>query len=168
MSVAFDLPTAMRATAAPALMTACVEPFMAGVEELKPLLPGHWRELGIYQDRMPLDPIWADYRRLEEAGVLLYVALRKAGALIGYFIGVIKPGLHYGSTLTCQMDIAYVLPKHRGGGGAVLFDATKRELVRRGVKMWWVGSKDHHPIEGFYEALGFECQETHFAMWLGD
>jgi GNAT superfamily N-acetyltransferase len=150
------------------MFTAVVEPFMSQVEELRPLLPLHWEELGIYKDRMPLDPEWEVYEAFEDSGALLYVPLRCAGALVGYFIGIITPGLHYRQTLTCKMDIAFVLPEHRGGGGRVLFDAVKAELRRRGVALWWVGSKDHHPIEGFYEALGFERQETYFAMWLGD
>lgn len=149
------------------MITAAPEPFMAQVEELKPLLPKHWEELGIYRDRMPLDPQWPTYQAAEDAGQLLYVPLRSAGALVGYFIGIIAPGLHYQTTLTCKMDIAFVLPEFRGSAGTALFDAVKAELKRRGVKLWWVGSKDHHPIEGFYEALGFERQETYFAMWLG-
>ncbi len=150
------------------MITAAPEPFMSQVEELKVLLPEHWEELGIYKSVMPLDPRWPLYDEFEKAGSLLYVPLRKGGELIGYFIGVIAPGLHYQSTLTCKMDIAYVRPEHRGSAGRVLFEAVKAELKRRGVKLWWAGSKDHHPIEGFYEALGFERQETYFAMWLGD
>lgn len=150
------------------MFTAVAEPFMSQVEELKPLLPDHWRELGIYQDRMPLDPSWSVYDALEKAGQLLYVPLRKAGELVGYFIGIVTPGLHYKTTPTCKMDIAYVRPEHRGGGGSVLFLSVKSELLRRGVKIWYVGSKDHHPIEGFYRAMGFEQIETHFALWLGE
>ncbi len=149
------------------MITACPEPFMAQVEELKPLLPLHWEELAIFKDRMPLDPQWNVYATLEAAGQLLYVPLRNTGSLIGYFIGVITPGLHYRQTLTCKMDICFIVREHRGRAGTLLFDAVKAELLRRGVKLWWVGSKDHHPIEGFYEAFGFERQETYFTMWLG-
>jgi GNAT superfamily N-acetyltransferase len=151
------------------MISAVPEPFISQVEELKPLLPDHWIELGIYKSQMPLDPEWGTYRAMEDMGQLLYVPLRNDGALIGYFIGTITPGLHYKTTLTCKMDICRVLPEFRGGNaGRVLFDAVKAELKRRGVKLWWVGSKDHHPIEGFYRSLGFEQQETHFTLWLGD
>lgn len=151
------------------MITAQPEPFMAQVEELKPLLPLHWEELGIFKDKMPLDPSWETYRAAESNGQLLYVALREHGALIGYFVGMVAPGLHYRQTLTCKMDVAFVRPEHRkGGAGNILFDAVKAELKRRGVRLWWVGSKDHHPIEGFYRAFGFEQQETYFTMWLED
>jgi GNAT superfamily N-acetyltransferase len=77
--------------------------------------------------------------------------------------------MHYRTTLTCTMDILYVHPDHRGLGAAtVLFEALKLELKRRGVKVWWVGSKNHKPIEGFFRLFGFEQQEAYFAMWLGD
>jgi GNAT superfamily N-acetyltransferase len=150
------------------MITASVEPFMSQVEELKPLLPLHWEELGIYKDRMPLDPIWSSYQSFEDSGALLYVALRRQGVLIGYFIGIVSPALHYGTTLQCKMDIAFVLPEYRGHAGTILFDAVERELKRRGVKLWWVGSKDHHPIEGFYRHMGFTQQETYFTKWIGE
>lgn len=150
------------------MITAQVEAFSAVIEEAKPLLVEHWKELGIYKDAMPLVPMWGEYARLEAAGAVLVTTLRHAGALVGYFCGIITPGLHYGETLTCKMDICYVRPDlRRGGAGHQIFSAVKAELVRRGVKLWWVGSKDHHPIEGFYAAFGFERQETYFSMWLG-
>jgi GNAT superfamily N-acetyltransferase len=151
------------------MISAVAEPFMSQVEELKPLLPAHWEELGIYKADMPLDPNWEIYRAIEEMGQLIYVPLRNDGDLIGYFIGTITPGLHYKTTLTCKMDILLVLPEYRHGkAGTILFGAVKAELNRRGVKLWWVGSKSHHPIEGFYESLDFTLQETHWTLWLGD
>lgn len=149
------------------MITAQVESLTERLEDLKPFFPAHWAELGIYRDRMALDPQYAEYLRLDAAGVALLVTLRKDGVLVGYFVGFITPGLHYGSTLQCKMDICYIDPEHRGGGGQVLFAAVKAELIRRGVKLWWSGSKAHHPIERFLEAFGFERQETHFAMWIG-
>ena len=149
------------------LITAQLESFREGLEELKPLLPDHWRELGLYQDRMPLDPDFDQYFAREDAGQLVYCTLRVNGTLQGYFIGVVVPGLHYQTTLTCHMDICLIRPAFRGiKAGRVLFDAVEAELRRRGVKMWWVGSKNHKPIVGFFEALGFIPEEVHLARWL--
>ena len=150
------------------MITAHVESLTQRLDDLKPFFPAHWEELGIYRDRMPLAPQYGEYLRLDALGAALLVTLRKDGELVGYFVGFITQGFHYGETLQCKMDICYIQPQHRGGGGRVLFDAVRGELSRRGVKLWWVGSKDHHPIEGFYEAMGFTRQETHFTMWLGD
>lgn len=150
-----------------ALITAQIESFREGLEELKPLLPDHWRELGLYQDDMPLDPDYEKYFAHEEVGSLVYCTLRVGGTLEGYFIGFVTPGLHYQTTLTCMMDICLIRPAFRGmRAGRVLFDEVERELRRRGVKMWWVGSKNHKPIVGFFEALGFTPEEVHLARWL--
>ena len=150
------------------MMTASVEPLLDRLDELKPMLPLHWEELGIYKDKMPLDPDWESFRAIDAKGALLCIGLRADGRLVGSFVGSVGGGLHYRSTLTCKMDLCFVLPEFRGGGGTILFEATKAELKRRGVKLWWVGSKSHHPIEGFYEFMGFELQETYHTMWLGN
>ncbi len=150
-------------------ITAQVEKLTDRLEELKPFFPEHHRELGIYQDRMPLDPMYDVYKKHDEAGQALLVTLRKDGVMVGYFVGFITPGLHYQQTLTCKMDITYIHPEHRGdGSGIVLFNAVKAALRQRGVKLWWVGSKNHKPIEAFYRAFGFEHQEAYFTMWLED
>lgn len=151
------------------MITAQVEPFSDVIEEIKPMLPGHWRELALYQDRMPLDPQWGAYIEREAQGSLVVVTLREAGAVIGYFWGFIAPGMHYQSTLTCTMDIMYVHPDHRGKhAGNLLLNTIRAELKRRGVKMWWMGSKNHKPIEWLYEGFGLERAEAYFCAWLGD
>lgn len=151
------------------MITAQIESFHKTLPELAPLLPVHWEELGLYQDKMPLDPAYGVYFDRENRGELLFVTVREDGRLIGYWISVIAPGLHYKTTLTNTMDILYVAPEHRGNdAGFLLADLVKAESIRRGVRLWWVGSKNHKQIEWFFERLGFERQETYFSMWLGD
>lgn len=149
-------------------LTAQIEPLAERLEEMKPFFPLHWRELGLYQDRMPLAPRYEDYLMRDAAGGVTLATVRRDGAMVGYAVFFVAPGLHYGSTLTAHMDICYIAPEERGrGAGEMLFAAAERELKRRGVKMWWCGSKTHKPIEGFFRALGFIAEETHFAKWLG-
>lgn len=151
------------------MLTAIPESFEQRLAELKPLLPLHYRELALNQNKVPLDPNYDLYILRERAGEVMFIALREAGALVGYFIGFVAPGLHYRTCLTLTMDIMYVHPdKRKTGGGTVLMDAVKSEAERRGVQRAFVGEKVHAPIGGFLESQGFElCERTYTAWWGG-
>jgi GNAT superfamily N-acetyltransferase len=67
------------------------------------------------------------------------------------------------------MDIFYVHPEHRGnGGGFILFEFVEKELKRRGVDRWMVGSKLHKDASFLFERLGFERIEIYYSKMLGD
>jgi len=150
------------------MITTHVESFEENLEHLKPLLPIHYKELALNQDKVPLSPQYDKYIASEQNGGLLFVTLRKAGQLIGYFIGFIAPGLHYSTCLTCQMDIFYVLPEHRGSGtGFQLFKFVEQQLKQRGVQRMFVGSKLHKDASWLFEKLGYEPVETYYSTWLG-
>lgn len=151
------------------MITCQPEDWAERLEELKALFPVHWMEVALYKDRMPLDPQWREYDRLYRNGQLLLMTARADGRLVGYLILLLGGAMHYDSTLTAKMDAIWVAPDHRDGtAGRRLLTATRAELERRGVKLWWMGSKDHKPIGKLYEALGFEQQESYFAIWLGE
>lgn len=151
------------------MITAHVESFMERLTELQALLPMHWEELALNKDAVPLDPQYDIYAAREAKGELLFVTLREAGDLVGYFIGFIAPGLHYKTCLTCTMDIFYVRPdKRKGRAGSTLFKYVEAELRRRGVDRWFVGSKCHADASSLFEYLGFDRVEVFFSKWLGD
>jgi len=150
------------------MMTAQLETIRAGLEELKPLLPVHYEELALNKDKVPLDPQYDIYLAREDRGEVIYMTLREGGKLMGYFIGFIAPGLHYKTCLTCTMDIFYVHPDHRNGrGGLRLFRTLEKELKRRGVQRWFVGSKLHKDAGRLFEALGFAPIETYYSKMIG-
>lgn len=150
------------------MITAHVESFTERLAELQALLQLHYKELALDQDKVPLDPQYEVYAAREERGELLFVTLREAGELIGYFIGFIAPGLHYRTCLTCTMDIFYVHPDKRGGNaGAHLFKFVEQELKRRGVDRWFVGSKCHMDASWLFERLGFQRVEIFYSKWIG-
>lgn len=151
------------------MITAHIESFEENLEYLKPLLPIHYKELALNQDKVPLSPQFDKYVATEKQGGLIFVTLRSAGQMVGYFIGFIAPGLHYSTCLTCQMDIFYVLPEHRGSGaGFQLFKFVEQQLKRRGVQRMFVGSKMHKDASWLFEKLNYTPVETYYSAWLGD
>lgn len=151
------------------MITCHVESFTERLPELQTLLPEHYKELALNQEKVPLDPQYEVYIERERQGGLLFVTLRDAGELVGYFIGFIAPGLHYKTCLTCTMDIFYVRKDKRGGrAGIKLFKFVEEELKRRGVDRWFVGSKCHMDASWLFEHLEFQKVEVYYSKWLGD
>ena len=151
------------------MITCQVEPVALLLEEVKPLLPGHWDELALNKDKVPLDPQYDIYLARDARGEALAVTVREDGILVGYFVGFIAPGLHYRTCLTCTMDIFYVHPDHRGAGaGFYLFKAVEAECKRRGVRRMFVGSKLHKDASWLFEKLRYEEVERYYSHWLGD
>lgn len=150
------------------MITAQIESFEKTLAEFSPLFPVHYEELALNKDKVPLDPQYDIYIAREKMGELLFVTLREAGAPVGYFIGFISPALHYKTCLTCTMDIFYVHPEKRGsGGGQMLFSFVEKELKRRKVDRFFVGSKCHKDASWLFEKLGFEQVEIYYSKWLG-
>jgi GNAT superfamily N-acetyltransferase len=140
------------------------------LNEAKPLLPNHYDELSEHkQAGIPLDPQFDLYLARSAAGQVIYVTLRERGALIGYLVSFVAPGMHYRGCLTCTTDIFYVTPDLRGlHGGALLFDAWKKECSRRGVKLMQIGIKTRHAKYAgpLLEAAGFQATELMFWQFL--
>lgn len=150
-------------------VTFCVERLDDELANLKPHFPRHYAELALNQDKVPLDPQYSVYLEREARGEVLFVAARNAGAIVGYFIGFVAPGLHYQTCLTLQMDIFYVAPEYRGGNvGYQLFKFVEREAKQRGIARMFVGSKLHKDASWLFQKLGYVEVERFYSHWLGD
>lgn len=151
------------------MLTAASEPFAPFLEEVMPLLPEHYAELALDQDKVPLSPQYHIYLERDAAGQVFCIAMRDAGELVGYFVGFVNPGLHYSTCLTLHLDIFWIKPEHRGKhGGTILFDAVETEAKRRGVQRMFIGSKVHLPADWLFERRGYQKVETTYSCWLGD
>ncbi len=151
------------------MITCQLEPWRSFIEEAKPMLPEHWKELALNQDKVPLDPMYEIYNAKDAVGEVMVVTVREDGALCGYFIGFVAPGLHYRTCLTLQMDIFWIHPDHRGAGaGLELFRTVEGEARRRGVQRMFVGSKLHKDASWLFKRLGYEEVERYYATWLGE
>lgn len=151
------------------MITAHIESFEERLIELQTLLPEHYKELALNQDKVPLSPQYSQYITREREGALLFVTLRDAGTMVGYFIGFIAPGLHYSTCLTCTMDIFYVRQdKRKGSAGIRLFRFVEVALKHRGVQRWFMGSKIHADASALFKRIGAKPVETYYSKWLGD
>lgn len=146
------------------MLTAAPEPFAPFLEEVKPLLPLHYAELALNQDEVPLAPQYDEYLRRDALGMVLTIAMREAGELVGYYVGFVAPGLHYETCLTLHLDIFWLKPEHRGKrGGALLFKAVEAEAKRRGVQRMFSGSKVHMDASWLFEMLDYTEVERTFS-----
>lgn len=133
-------------------MTAAVfaiEPFKGLIDEVKPLVERHWKELALYQDDVLLDPDYATYEAANEAGMSLAFTARIDGELIGYALYWVRPHMHYKTTLCAVSDLFWIAPEHRNFGvGSGMFAFIEDELKRRGVKIVHTTFKTAHPAAG--------------------
>lgn len=150
------------------MITFAIEPFSSVYAELLPLLKEHYGEISTHKDRdIPLEPLVEVYRIREADGSLMMAIGRETGKIVGYFVCFIAPGLHYRSCLTCSPDIFYVDPTRRAGiAGVRMFRFVEKELKRRGVQRWAVGSKVKHDASALFRFLDFEPVETTYEKWL--
>lgn len=159
------------------MITAHVERLQDTLEEMKPLFDPHWQEIAQDKDKVPLDPQYETYLAREAVGEVLLVVLREAGAVMGYFVGFVAPGMHYRTCLTLTMDIFWLHPSLRESDslGAVeremactlLFETVLTEARARGVQRCFFGSKLHQDASALFEHLGMSQVERYYSLWLG-
>lgn len=155
--------------------TVCVEQLHNCLEELKPLFVPHWLELGLDQEQVPLDPQYEVYLEREARGEVLCVTARQQGAIVGYFIGFIAPGLHYRTCLTLTMDIFRLDPQFREADSLSkleadmlamqIFERVELEARARGVQRAFYGSKVHRTAADFFEQLGLREVERYYSVY---
>jgi hypothetical protein len=153
------------------VLTAQIESIRACWDELQPLFKIHHAELGLFQDRMPLSPQRETYFERERNGTLFLATMRWNGKIAAYQVTIVAPGFHYGFTLTATQDLVYVHPEMRDKGLVFpLFRLVRRELKRRGVKIWHAGYKTSKPfmLDRVLPLLGFTPGDTYLANWIGD
>jgi hypothetical protein len=127
----------------------------------------HYEEIALDQEAVPLDPDYDKYYQLESNNAFFLMTVRDDGVLIGYFIAIITPHLHYKSTLHALTDIYYIKPDYRKTKvGVNLFLEVQKELEKLAVKKWINGCKLHSGLDHtkLFEGLGFNYSEKIFTL----
>jgi hypothetical protein len=136
------------------------------VEEMKLLFPIHYEELCVVKD-FELNPDYAAYKRMCDAGMLRCITCRCDGELIGYIIFIIQPHLHYMSCKTAFEDIYFIRKEYRRGRvGIKLFQYAENVLKGIGVDRIVMHTKVHLDNSRLFEYLGYKMTDKIFTKLL--
>ena len=128
------------------------------LEEAKPLLYKHWKEIAHYKD-IELNPDYDFYLKAQVAGMMRsYSARDDGGKMIGYAVYFIKRHVHYSQTLWAQQDIIFFDPERRGQGLRFLAWCDE-ELRKVGVDIVSHHVKLAHDFSRALERIGYEKQD---------
>ncbi len=141
-----------------------LERWEEAVGELSSLFPLHWEEVGL---QVPLDINYRAYSELARSGGLLLFAVRAGDSLVGYWTMLLAPLLHSRSLRAAHTDMLFIHPEFRSGGAwRQLQQTVERELIVRGVKLWFVSDKMRKPLGLLLARSGFSPEETSYVKRL--
>lgn len=151
------------------MITFAVESWHDCYRDMMPLWAAHHAEVAIHHEAVPLDPDLEQYAFMEQRGQLCCLIARSGGAIVGYYLSIIKPHLHYRTTLHAFTDVYYVIPEFREGTGCgiKLFKEAERIWIARGVKKAFTATKLHLDMSKILSRLGWEHTEHTFCKLLG-
>lgn len=139
------------------------------LEEMKPILRLHYEEIAMYKDKIPLDPDYSKYFLLEEEGIFHAVTVRDEGKLIGYFLSLVTPSIHYSQTVYAVNDILYVHPNYRlSGVGQEMFRFAEEKLKEKGADVIAIHMKTALPFDSLCKGMGYDYAERNYTKYIGD
>jgi GNAT superfamily N-acetyltransferase len=144
--------------------------FLIQVEnDIRPLLEEHWEEIALNKDKIKLNPDWDAYHSLEEANALKIFTAREEGRLVGYFVVIVRPHLHYKDHLFATNDVIYLHPSHRKGRtGIKLVQFAEKCLREDGVSVLIINTKIHRPFDLLMRFLKFNFVERVYSKYIGE
>jgi GNAT superfamily N-acetyltransferase len=125
------------------------------------LLHAHYGEIAENKAAIgPVDPDLDVYGRLDAAGRLHVLTAREGSRLVGYFVGVTGPNMHYRTVIGGHEDMYWLAPEYRRGmAGARLIIEAERMLRRKGARLATMRVKLAHDHGPLLERLGFRAFE---------
>lgn len=151
------------------MITYQVEDYSECVGESWLMLQAHYDEICTDKHVKPLDPDYERYEKLNELGMLRVFTVRDDGVMVGYFVSVVAPGLHYQQTMMALNDIMYLEPKYRGGTvGFRLVKLAVEDLKNLGADILTIHMKTDYPFRSLLNKLGFHLTEENWEKVLSD
>jgi len=138
-------------------------------EEAIPLLREHYKEIGLYNDKVLFDPAIDQYEVMDDMDMLYILTARDDGKLIGYYSCFIQPNLHYQQTLTSVNDVFYIHPDFRKGFvGIKLLKEAEKHMRALGVDVMSLEFKTYAPLDPLLERLGWDYTARFYSKYIGD
>lgn len=151
------------------MITINIEKLDSCLEEMKPFLIKHYKEVALYQEHIELNPDYDSYFRIEESGDLLTVIAREEGRLVGYFLSFIVRHPHYKDHLYASNDVIYVDSECRDNGiGYRMISFAEKCLKERGVSVMVINMKTAKPFEELCQALKMDKAEYTYMKYIGE
>lgn len=133
------------------------------------LLEDHWEEIALNKGKIALNPDWEAYEDLETAGKLKIFTARDDDRMIGYFVVLVGPNLHYKDHIFAVNDILYLDKNYRKGRtGIKLIKFAEQCLKEDGASVLNINTKTHKPFDSLMEYLGFNLIERVYSKYIGD
>lgn len=144
-----------------------VESFKDLRDEIDDLWLSHYKEIARHQDKIALSPDYDRYMELDRLGLLHFVTARDVSKLVGYFVSLVAPSLHYKDHLMSMNDLLYVLPSHRKGMvGTNMIKYAVDSLKDKGVSRVLINVKMANDFGVLLERLGFVPMERIYEKML--
>ena len=133
------------------------------------LLEDHWEEIALNKGKIALNPDWDAYEALEFSGKLKIFTARVNDRMVGYFVVLVGPNLHYRDHIFAVNDILYLDKNYRRGRtGIKLIKFAEQCLKEDGVSVLNINTKTHKPFDSLMEYLGFNLIERVYSKYIGD
>ncbi len=151
------------------MITYTKEKFEDYIEEVKPLLEAHYKEIAKHKDKINLNPDYDKYQILDDIDMLHSIVVREDGKVIAYYISFVNIHPHYKDHIFAVNDIVYVDPKHRSKGVAVnMIRYAEEDLKSLGVSVMTVHMKEDKAFESLCKFVGMERTEFLYSKYIGD
>lgn len=135
------------------------------VDDIVPMLEGHWAEVEWELDNIPLNPNLAYYK---ESPAARFYTMRENGRLCGYNIFTVFDHPHHMGTVFALNDLLYIHPDYRHIGYAQGFVYYAEEsLAQEGVSVVTYSMKKDYPFTDLMYSSGYEHTENIFSKFVG-
>jgi hypothetical protein len=138
------------------------------IEELKPHLRDHYKEVAMYQDHIEFDPDYDAYKELQKQDVLYLFTWREDGQLRGYNIFFVRPHPHYRSTTWAFNDVVYIAPEFRHTPDTIAFFDWCEDFLRdAGAEVITYHMKTFKSFQALMEVKEMDHAEHIYMKYIG-